>query len=194
MADDARLAEIQAGMHRWLAYVQEYHIDEWALDRRRLLGEAEGRWHGLLRAAETLDGLPTSLDHHLHTFTRAQEHDTAMRAREEVTIPEGVHLRYYAWEAEREAARAYDGLALHSTGMAVEAADSEHAAYQDQPSLMDRAREAAGYQDPPSEIAIDTSDADLGPTWQAQLAALDARLEALSREGHQHVQRQGMGY
>jgi hypothetical protein len=52
----------------------------------------------------------------------------------------------------------------------------------DQPSLMDRAREAAGDQDPQSPLEIDTSDADMGPAWQAQLAALDTRLDARTRE------------
>jgi hypothetical protein len=193
MADVSRLAEIQAGMHRWVAYVQEYHIDEWADARQRLLGDTERLWHGLAHAPEHLDVLPTHLDH-LDDFTRFQAYETTTRAREAVAIPDGVHLHYYAWEAERDAARAYDGLTMREAQGATPDADNERAAYQDQPSLMDRARAAAGYQDPPPAIAIETSDPELGPAWQAQLAALDARLDALSREGHQHAQRHGMGY
>jgi hypothetical protein len=48
----------------------------------------------------------------------------------------------------------------------------------------------------PDRIEIDTSDSDMGQRWQDQLAALDARLEALAQEtpAHQQHHEQGRRY
>jgi hypothetical protein len=47
----------------------------------------------------------------------------------------------------------------------------------------------------PEGMAIDTSDGEMGETWQAQLAALDARLaavvEQVADQGHEHSQGRG---
>jgi hypothetical protein len=50
--------------------------------------------------------------------------------------------------------------------------------------------------EPERAIEIDTSDPDMGTSWQQTLAQLQARLEALAPEvsSHEHQQDQGMGY
>jgi hypothetical protein len=181
MAEASRLAEIQAAMQRWVAYVQNYHIDQWADDRQQMLADTETVWDRRLHAQESVGSVPAQLGY-IQDFTRIQKENHTSREREDVTMPEGLRVGSYAWQTIRAAE------------MAAQDDDHERFAYQDQPSLMDRAREAAGYRNPPPEIGIDTNDPELGATWEAQLAALDARLDALSRESHQHAQRQGIGY
>jgi hypothetical protein len=185
MADVARPDAIQAGMHRWVAHVQAYHIDQWADDRQQMLADTEALWHGRLHAQESVGVVPAHLGY-IQDFTRIQEDTNTRRAREDMAIPALGHLSYSAWQVARDDERARD--------LAGSERMQETMEYEDQPSLMDRAREAAGYQNPLPEIGIDTSDPELGATWEAQLAALDARLTDLSRESHHHAQRHGMGY
>jgi hypothetical protein len=84
---------------------------------------------------------------------------------------------------------------------------AEQQAYEDRPydALEDRAhgmqpdyptQYAGSMGSAPDRIEIDTSDAEMGQRWQDQLAALDARLEALvqGQDPHRQHQQHGLRY
>src|SRR5262245_54864076 len=98
-------AQLAAGMARWLAYVQDYHIDEWRDDRYRIMDAAQNQWQELSKR-----DTPTSYEHqaNLHDFVSGLERFHERRAHEAVAIPDGAHLNFYAWEAEREREARYE--------------------------------------------------------------------------------------
>jgi hypothetical protein len=190
-------------MERWLAYVREYHVDDWAREHQQVLEHAQQGWQELGQGRAQLNDLPEHLQQ-LENFIQDVAMDRESREGQSVAIPENAHLNYYAWEAGREQdLRDYEA-SLRDR----ESLEAAQARYREDWELSDAGitaeeRTIARYVEqesfqyrPPNSLEIDTSDDDLGEKWQAQLAALDARMEALAQESerHEQTQRQGVRY
>jgi hypothetical protein len=191
MAEPTQADQVRAGMERWLRYVQESHIDEWAADRKRLMQETQGAWQGVVDDPVHGDDLRESVAL-MQGLTQDLTQTNDSRDGMDVAIPPEDHLNAYRWEAERQADFAPFDLT-----------EAEERAYED--AVYDR-REDVAHEDrdydtqytglmgsaPPDRIEIDTSDHDMGGRWTEQLAALEARLDALTRETQAQEQTMGM--
>jgi hypothetical protein len=222
--------DIHAGMQRWLGYVQDFHIDQWADERQLVLDQAEELWHARAQNPEDVERLPTHLDH-LHAFTTSLAADRTVREGETLAIPDGAHLMYDAWDAahtqhaeSREPDAEAQGRAAEqrffqeqdpqsvwyredlyhgAPGPDMESPEARQARQYDawdvERPRETTSREPAVDRSPfaletvGSVIEIDTSDTNMGERWQEQLAALDARIDALVTHGAAQEPEQGYG-
>jgi hypothetical protein len=184
MAEQTQAEAIRAGMIRWQAYVEDFHIDQWATERQELFDSLQADWQG---HAQPLALSPEGSNYlgEVEEWTRVLHSVNEAREGEDVAISPGAHLTYYAWAAERDA---------DPGDIPPEWEDD----FQVEPSRaegMERDYETQytgilGHA--PERIEIDTSDHDMGGKWTEQLAALDARLDKLTRETQTHEQAQTM--
>src|SRR5262245_60945841 len=102
--------QLRDGMQRRLANVEDLPMSSRHDDRSQLLAATGEPRHGHGLASPLCDvaAVQRQLEH-LQGFTHGLEHDRGIRDGAEVAIPDGAHLKFYAWEAERERETRYEG-------------------------------------------------------------------------------------